>query len=240
LGAIREKALRTESRWGSLKAREGFMRFLSAFTSIGFAILLAIVSIALLFEMRRSADLYGADVGSRFLEMPGGSYARGAAARPADPRRGAQQRAAQPATYEEQEAAALRRWIAANAAAARNYADPVLLRYDVAFLFAFGFFLMIVSVQFARAHVIARFGWRPRMAWLFALPAAIYIAADLAEDLMLWTLLTSPASISAALVGVVKKLTWLKAAGVVAAMAVAALLALWSMLRPDAPAPSRR
>ena len=212
------------------------MKYLSALTSISCAILLAVIAIALSFQMRNKADGFGPDVSARFLET-GGSYERGPPPRAAEPRRGAPAREPAPVVKtNETEAAALRRWVTANAGtaarpgAASNYANPVLIQYDLAFLLALGFFLMIATVRMASAHVIEWLGLvPPRLLWIFAVLPAVYIVADLAEDILLWRFLTDQASISPLLVGFAKNLTWLKLYSLIAAMVVAAAVALVGM-----------
>jgi hypothetical protein len=212
------------------------MKYLSALTSISCAILLAVIAIALSFQMRNKADTFGADVSGRFLET-GGSYERGPPPRAAEPRRGAPARETAPVVKtNDTEAAALRRWVTANTGnaarpgAALNYANPILIQYDIAFLLALGLFLMIATVRMASAHVIEWLGLvPPRLFWIFAVLPAVYIVADLAEDILLWRFLTDQASISPLLVGFAKNLTALKLYSLIGAMAVAAAVALAGM-----------
>jgi hypothetical protein len=210
------------------------MKYLSALVSINFAILLAIAVLALSFEMRKKADEISPDVSARFLET-GGSYERQPLARAAEPRRGAPARNVVTTRTDETEAAALRRWATANAGSATapgpalRYANPILIQYDIAFALALGLFLMIATVRMASAHVIEWFAVPPRLIWLFAVLPAVYIVADLAEDIMLWRFLTDRASISSLLVGITQKLTMVKIWSLIGAMAVAALVALFGM-----------
>jgi len=212
------------------------MKYLSALVSINCAILLAVIAIALSFEMRKAADEISPDVSARFLET-GGSYERQPPARAAEPRRGTPAPARNLVTVKtnDTEAAALRRWVTANSGSATapgpalRYANPILIQYDIAFALALGLFLMIATVRMASAHVFDWFALPPRLIWAFAVLPAVYIVADLAEDLMLWRFLTDRATISSLLVGITQKLTMVKIYSLIGAMAVAALVALIGM-----------
>ncbi len=188
------------------------MQYLSALVSSECAFLFAVVAVALSFTMRGKADEFGPDVSARFLET-GKSYKR---PKPGQ-RAGKFQSAAKEASF-------LRQWVAANAGKsgkpgpALNYANTILMRYDVVFAFALGLFLLIVTVLTA-----GKIGFAPPWPWVLAIPAAAYIVSDLGEDIMLARFLRDRSSIFPDQVALVRKLTLLKLCSISIAMALAAL-----------------
>jgi hypothetical protein len=96
----------------------------------------------------------------------------------------------------------LRDWVIAHPASAHGYAFPVLFPLDLFFMIFLGGFLGYGSVARAETLDVLK-----KCAWLFAVLPAIYVAADLIEDVLLARLLLSAESISETSVGIAKTAT---------------------------------
>jgi hypothetical protein len=113
----------------------------------------------------------------------------------------------------------LARWVASSKADAEGYACPTLFPVDLLFMAFLAGLLGFVSVRAAVSVAILR----EAAPWFVALPA-LYLAVDLAEDAVLATLLTVPASITATTVTALHALTQIKIWSVTAALAQTVLL----------------
>jgi hypothetical protein len=85
---------------------------------------------------------------------------------------------------------------------AGGYAFPVLFPLDLMFMVFLGGFLGFGSVAAAES-----IGGLEKMAWLFSIGPALYVAADFIEDVLLARMLCAPAAISQDAVGRVQTFT---------------------------------
>jgi hypothetical protein len=88
---------------------------------------------------------------------------------------------------------------------AAGFVIPILFPLDLMFLAAFGAFLMLCSIHFAGAAGIPR-DWT----WLLIVLPAIYVAADLSENVLLTRLLTDSDAVSDRAVVITQSFTRLK------------------------------
>ena len=123
-----------------------------------------------------TAKKYGPAVKARFVERPKTKQPAGVPTKPIT-------------------AASLTAWITANPASAAGYACPVLLPCDFVFMFALTGALGFGSV-WAASHLTWLSGF-PSWVW-WVLPA-VYLAADLTEDVLLMRFLRNKAASYAAL-----------------------------------------
>jgi hypothetical protein len=96
----------------------------------------------------------------------------------------------------------LETFVSMSPADARGYAFPVLFPLDLMFMVFLGGFLGCASV--AAAESISAL---ERMAWLFSIGPALYVAADFIEDVLLARMLCAPAVISQDAVDRVQRFT---------------------------------
>jgi hypothetical protein len=85
---------------------------------------------------------------------------------------------------------------------ARGYAFPVLFPLDLLFMIFLGGFLGFASV--GAAESIRSLS---KLAWLFALGPALYVAADLIEDTLLARMLLFPEAVSQNAIDLAQKIT---------------------------------
>ena len=85
---------------------------------------------------------------------------------------------------------------------ARGYAIPVLFPFDLLFMIFLGSFLAMASVGAAESISSLK-----RFAWLFAVAPALYVAADLFEDVLLARMLLSGAAIEQRTIDLAQNLT---------------------------------
>jgi hypothetical protein len=123
-------------------------------------------------------------------------------------------------------AAELRTFVATSARDARGYAIPVLFPLDLLFMLCLGGFLGLASVEAAQA-VDRLKAW----AWLFAVAPALYVAADLAEDVLLARMLLSPDAISDDAVRIARGMTQAKLATSIFAVGQTIILSAVATLR---------
>jgi hypothetical protein len=88
---------------------------------------------------------------------------------------------------------------------ARGYAFPVLFPLDLLFMIFLGSFLGLASVGAAESIDSIK-----KVAWLFALGPALYVAADLVEDILLTRMLLSTEVISQQTVDLARTMTKVK------------------------------
>jgi len=153
----------------------------------------AAIAIPFIVPMLAPASRVGAAVSARFLERPGGIPAEpGAPAVPVD-------------------AKSLRAWVTAagTSAYARDYAWRVI-PMDLFYIAAFGGFLALAAHLLATSGIGLGnpLGTTPVAVW-FALPA-LYALMDLCEDALIFFLLTRPALITDASVGLLAALRAIK------------------------------
>lgn len=110
-------------------------------------------------------------------------------------------------------------WVKAEPRYAARYVMPTLFPLDLLFMAFLAAFLASASMTSAQSV-----GALTPIAWLFVLIPVVYLAIDLAEDVVLASLLTHPESIADASVGVAHVLTRLKIWSVTAAFGQTALL----------------
>jgi len=116
-------------------------------------------------------------------------------------------------------------WIGANPQAAKTYAFPILLGFDLVFLLCLGCFLMLGSLLAAWATQ-----WADALQWAFVMLPVVFMVADFVEDMTLARFLVSPGSIDKAGVAFVQKVTQVKIYACGAAMAQTAALSIFAAL----------
>jgi hypothetical protein len=99
----------------------------------------------------------------------------------------------------------LRAFVTSSPTEARGYAFPVLFPLDLFFMVFLGGFLALASVEAA-----ASMGSVRRVAWIFAVGPALYVAADLIEDVLLARMLLWSAAISQDAVSLARSMTMAK------------------------------
>lgn len=106
-------------------------------------------------------------------------------------------------TYSEKpiDQANLQEWVLLNPESARVYARHVI-PMDIVFLIALGTFMGLASVTLAAA-VAWPASWAVPL-WVWWMLPALYVAADLSEDILIATLLSLPSTIHEASVGLLK------------------------------------
>jgi hypothetical protein len=121
----------------------------------------------------------------------------------------------------------LKTWVTGNPEYAKRYAFPVLFPLDLLFMIFLGAFLGVGSVSSAES-----LEWLKRMAWLFAILPALYVAVDLIEDVLLARLVLSPENINESSVALAKAMTtakfWTSTFGILQTVVVSAAAALAS------------
>lgn len=123
------------------------------------------------------------------------------------------------------DAARLATWASAHPDEARRYAVPVLFPADLVFMLLLGGFLGWGSWLSAQ-HVGGLSAYR----WAVWILPALYVFADLAEDVLLARLLTDPAKISPATVGVAHQATKAKFLFSLLAFWQTVVLAAWAAI----------
>ncbi len=116
-------------------------------------------------------------------------------------------------------------WVAANPEAARVYAFPILLGFDIVFLLCLGGFLLTGSLQ---CRVGAQ--WPGVVGWALVVLPIVYMVADLTEDVTLARFLLRPATIDDSAVAFVHKVTAVKIKAAGAAMTQTILLSAYVAL----------
>ncbi|MCC3244928.1 hypothetical protein LG047_06270 [Methylocystis sp. WRRC1] len=116
-------------------------------------------------------------------------------------------------------------WISANPEAARAYAFPILLGFDLLFLLCLGCFLSLGSLLAAGAAQ-----WPGALQWAVVILPIVFMMADATEDLTLARFLLTPETIDAAAVAFVQKVTQVKIYACGAAMAQTAALSFYAAL----------
>lgn len=214
------------------------MKYWLALVSLNSAILLAALTIGLLFHIRGKADASGnPDAAQRFLETPDGREMLVAKRLPSqlgmrvESQEGATPNSTTGSKALEQKLTdletALRAWVHANPRQAMYYASPLLARYDLFFMLAYGLFMTCAVIALGRFYVVGWLGWSPY--WLIVLAAVplAYIAFDFTEDVLLRRLLTDNSSLTTDALRSAGKFTQLKLLAVLIAsvetMALAAL-----------------
>jgi hypothetical protein len=96
----------------------------------------------------------------------------------------------------------LKQFVTGSARDARGYAFPVLFPLDLLFMVFLGGFLAFASVGAAESIECLR-----KLAWLFAIGPAFYVAADLVEDTLLARMLLSADAVSQNAIDLVRKMT---------------------------------
>jgi hypothetical protein len=89
------------------------------------------------------------------------------------------------------DARSLRNWVENNPASARGYVIPVLFPLDFLFILCLGGFLGIGAIVAANT-----LHWSPNITWLLAFLPTAFVACDLAEDILISRLLSSPSLIT--------------------------------------------
>jgi hypothetical protein len=115
----------------------------------------------------------------------------------------------------------LAKWVTSHSADAAGYACPTLFPVDLLFMAFLAGMLGFVSVR-AAVSMPALAG---AASWFVVLPS-VYLGVDLAEDVVLATLLTLPTAINPTNVTILHALTRVKIWSVTAALLQAALLTL--------------
>ena len=105
----------------------------------------------------------------------------------------------------EYSATSLASWVNANRSAASRYAVPVLFPLDLLFMAFLAAFIAVTAVWIA-GHADSLVN----LTSLFVFLPALYLAADLAEDVILARFLLSPATITTGAVTVAQTLTTIK------------------------------
>lgn len=186
------------------------MKIIGSMFLFHLVIFFAALAISLSFVIRGEAEKQGgAAVGSRFLEGPDGLKALVNDKLPLPaPALDAKDKEPDAGNVAEK----LTTWVKNNEKAARTYASPVLLRYDIVFLLALGLFLAIAlpltAAPYALKYLPHPFG--VVLLVVLALPGALYIVIDLAEDIRLAGYLTHPETITEQSVGFTVWLTAIK------------------------------
>jgi hypothetical protein len=109
---------------------------------------------------------------------------------------------------------------------AAGYVYPVLFPLDLLFMICLGGFIATAALALVGSPGLPQ-GW----VWLLMILPAAYVAADLAEDILLARFLTSTSTITDALVAFMQQLTSAKIVLVGLGLAQTALLALWALLQ---------
>ena len=123
----------------------------------------------------------------------------------------------------------LKSWVSNHPVSAAQYARRVM-PMDILYLLALGSFLGLASNWLAAdMQWPASFAGVPIRIWLWLLPA-LYIAADIVEDLMIATLMTSPRLIEPATVRALTTIKGTKIGSVGAAMLQTAVLGVLALL----------
>ncbi len=121
----------------------------------------------------------------------------------------------------------LKQWIEANPHSARFYARPVLLPFDLLFLFALGATLAFGSV-FAARYVPWVAAVPP---WVWWIIPSIYMAADFLEDAALVAFFLKPASLTEGSYWALSHLTGLKLISVKSAIGQLGILGAVAIVR---------
>ncbi len=123
----------------------------------------------------------------------------------------------------------LKSWVSNHPVSAAQYARRVM-PMDMLYLLALGSFLGLASNWLASdVQWPASFAGVPIWIWLWLLPA-LYVVADIVEDLMIATLMTSPRLIEPATVRALTKIKGIKIGSVGAAMLQTAVLGVLALL----------
>jgi len=120
----------------------------------------------------------------------------------------------------------LKTWVSSNPGPARHYAWPVLFPLDFFFMFALGGFLAVGSAACAlEVDILTRF------AGLFVIVPALYVAADLFEDVLLACLLLNASSINENSVRIAQATTSAKIKLASLSIVQAIVLSLWAFFQ---------
>lgn len=188
------------------------------------AILLAAITIVLMFVIRSVAECYGPKTGARYFESNTTyevdslrKFAKGTSVED------------QPGKNMNDSCTKLFKFIKLlmpdrKTDAARGYVIPVLFPLDLIFMFALGGFIALGSLTLAGSTSMPR-PWY----WLLLIAPALYAITDLVEDSMLARFLTWPDTIGENGVRLLQTLTWIKKKAVIFGLAQTIFMWLWTL-----------